>query len=271
MDYLQQTNLGRGLTKLIRNINHGADGEQIGEDLFGVADLLRSNQPLARAITDPSRTEADRKKLAHDLFADHLAHAALQSVYDLVGDRWTRPDDLATTLAVLGLDAYILAAVQDKESSTLAYQLIEASELIKDNRELRIQLSDLSDGTPEERSALAMKVFHGHVSPIAERLIGRAAASSDYGRILQTLRSYADRAAELDGKRLVVATTANPLTDAQIKRMEELASRRFNEPVELVPIVDSHMLGGFKMDGGERFVDTSIRTDIAAAREVLTR
>lgn len=271
MDYLQQTNLGRGLHGLINNINHGADGEQIGEDLFGVADLLRSNEPLARAITDPSRTDTDRRSLARDLFADVLSNAAMQSVYDLVGDRWTRPEDLATTLSVLGLDAYILAAVQDKESDTLASQLIGAGEVIKEDRELRIQLSDLGDGTSTDRSKLAMKIFHGHVSPIAERLIGRAAASSDYGRLLQTLRSYADRAAELNGKRLVVATTAKPLSEAQVKRMEELASRRWNTAVELVPIIDPHMLGGFKMDSGDTFVDTSIRTDIAAARAVLTR
>lgn len=271
MDYMQQTNLSRGLSDLIRRINLGADGTQIGEDLFGVADLLRKDHALASALTDPGRDASDRQGLARKIFEPVLCTGAMQSFYDLVGDNWSRERDLSATTARLGLDAYMLAAVHRDKVSTVAEELVLASMLISENRDLRIQLSDLGEGSAEERSALAKKVFHGHVSPITERLIMRAAFTSDYGRLLETLRAYADRSAQLDGNHLVIVTSAEPLSDEQRARMLDLARRRWNEPVELVAVTDPNMLGGFKLDGGDRAVDTSIRTNIAAARAALTR
>ncbi len=259
---------------LVKAINDGVDGQQIGEDLFGAADLLREDKKLARALTDPGRDAAARQQLATDVFKPAISTQALNLVVDLTGDHWSKVGSLADAVEELGLDSYILAydkAADGDPATVLAQELVDASLLIAASRDLRIQLSELGQGNRADRAALARKVFHGQVSPIAERLLARAAYSSHFGRILQTVRSYAERAAIFSGGRLVVATTSEPLTDDQYLRLGRLAERRWDTKVQMVRTTDPQMLGGFRLEAGSESVDTSIRTDIAAARAALTR
>ncbi len=266
----QQSHLAKARDILHQLVERDGSGQETGEQLFAVADLFHSNRNLLRALTDAGREPEDRKELAGSLLAGKVTATTLEVVEALVGAHWSHPEELVNTTALLGLDAYVLAADAEEEPD-LSQQLVDVYTLIASNRDLRIQLSDIGDGDVSQRVALARSIFAGHVSPIALDLISRAVKRSTLGHLVQALRLMASRAAELNGLLLVICTTAQPLSEEQAERMNQLAARKWGQPVDLALVVDPAVVGGFRLDGGEEAIDTTVRSDIASARLALVR
>ena len=266
----QQSNLQAARDLLHRDIKIGPQGEAVGAELFGVYDTLSQNRRLLRALTDPGRTPVDRVNLAESVFSARVGSVTMAVISLLVGQHWGHQDQLGTTIRELGMDAYVLAEDYEKNPD-LSQQLVDAYALIASNRDLRIQLSDLGEGDADQRAALAGKIFEGHVSPIAQKLIMRAAHDVRYGHLVQLLRRMAARASDMNGRALVVCSTARPLTEAQATRMASLAERKWGRPVDMAQVVDPSLIGGFRLDIGEESIDTSIRTDITMARLAMAK
>lgn len=267
----QRDRFARARQMLVDSINSGGDGAQIGEDLFGASDLLESDHALREALTDPSRDTRAKQQLIESVFGSRISGAAVEVMGALVALHWSSSRHFARAVGDMGLESCILMAMHGDEYDSLCQQLVDAMTLLSENRELRVQLSDIGEGSPKDRAALARKIFHGHVSHIAERLIVRAAFHAHYGHLVRTLRDYAERAAQATEKRLVIAYTAEPLTEEQYYRMAALAARRWDSAVLLTTVVQPSVIGGFLLDAGEQSVDTTVKTDIAAARLALVR
>lgn len=266
----QRSNLKAAETLLHQNIRDGAEGEEAGGDLIGIYDVLVDNVRLARALTDAGREPEERKALAVSLFGPRVGEVALKVIGLAATQHWSHSHQLTDAMRELALDSFVLAESLEGESD-LSQQLVDAYALIARNRELRIQLSDLGEGDPKQRAELAGKIFEGHVSPIALRLIKRAAHDARYGHLVQFLRRVATHAAQMNGRMLVICTTARPLTEEQAKRMAELAERKWGRPVDMAQLVDPSILGGFRLDAGEEAIDTSVRTDLSLARLALVK
>ncbi len=266
----QQSNLKAARGLLSREISKGPQGEEVGRDLFGIYDVLSANRRLLRGLTDPGHSPEARGGLAAKVFAGKVSPTTAHVVELMARQHWGHPEELTSTVRELGMDAYVLA--EDYEGlPELSQQLVDAYALIAGNRDLRIELSDIGQGDPKERAELAERIFEGHVSPIATKLIKRAAHDVRYGHLVQLLRRMAARASDMNGRMLVVCTTAKPLTKAQATRMASLAERKWGRPVDLAQIVNPDLMGGFRLDSGQEAIDTSIRSDIRLARLALTK
>lgn len=266
----QQSNLGAGQKFLHAAIRGGAEGEAVADDLMAVHDVLVANRALVRALTDVGRSASAREHLASQVFASHVDELSAQLLELMVGLHWTKSADLPLTIRELGLDAAVLAEDFEKKPD-VSQQLVEACALIMSNQELRLQLSDLGRGTPAERAALADRIFAGHVSPITQKLIRRAARDVEYGHLVEFLSDTARRAAELNGQLLVICTSARPLSDEQAQRMTRLSELTWGRRVDLAQLVDPSLIGGFRLVAGDEAIDTTIRNDIALARTALAR
>ncbi len=88
----------------------GTDAMRVAEDFFGLADLFKENTRLARALTDPARSLADKQSLAKEAFASHVTTATMTVVNLVVADHWRHPADVADTLEVLGILGVLNAA-----------------------------------------------------------------------------------------------------------------------------------------------------------------
>lgn len=270
MSSQQQKNFAAARGVLEQQLKAGADPEKLGADLFAASDLLRDNQNLLRALTDPGRDREARKKLAKAVFSGHVDKAALAVIEDSAGEHWHRPDGLASELGNLGITAYVYAARDTAGVDLLCQQLVDVIGVVARNRDLRVDLSDLGQGTPEQRAELACTIFKSHLAPETAALVRRAVATTQYGELIQKLRHYAEIAAWLDDKKLVIATSATPLSKEQETRLTYLASKRWDSPVLMTWGVDADLVGGFRLDMGNQAVDTSVRSDLQQARLILT-
>lgn len=270
MSQEQQTNFASGRGVLDEQLEAGADPGTLGAQLFAASDSLRENLSLLRALTDAGRDSEARQDLAAAVFGPHVGEPTLTVIKKSVGRHWLRPDALAAELGELGLAAYVAEANDSSGVDALCQQLVDVIGVVSRNRDLRVDLSDLGVGSPDQRAELACKIFKDHLDTPARALVRRAVFTTQYGELIQKLRKYAETAAWLMGKKLVVAASAAPLSEKQKTRLTYLASKRWNTPVLMTWDVDPDLVGGFRLDMGEEAVDTSVRSDLQEARLALT-
>ncbi len=85
-------------SSLVDRLQGGADASRIGEDLFSVSSLLRTEASLRRVATDASLEAAAKKSLVDGLLSAKVDPVALELISDAVGRRWTVARDLADAL-----------------------------------------------------------------------------------------------------------------------------------------------------------------------------
>ena len=88
-----------------------ADAAKFASDLFAVLSALDSSAPLRRALTDASRSGADKSTLAANLFAKSLGESVVDLVAALTALKWSKPSDFANAIEQLAIEAEASAAV----------------------------------------------------------------------------------------------------------------------------------------------------------------
>ena len=118
----------------------GDERMKVAEDLFGVADFLRTNSSVQRALTDPSREQSDKDALADRLFAPVVSAVSIQCLHDLVAGHWSRPRDIVHAVEEAGCDAVLLSAQFDGVLEETEAQLVAVSVFLQSHRDLRNEL-----------------------------------------------------------------------------------------------------------------------------------
>ena len=113
----------------------------LGTDLFAVADVLRSEGALRRALTDAAAPAEAKVALARGLFEGKVGAPALDLLAEAVTLRWVASRDLADALEHLGVAA-LARSVGQRNAERLSDELFVVAQLVEENADLRIALSD---------------------------------------------------------------------------------------------------------------------------------
>ena len=151
----------------------------------------------------------------------------------------------------------------------MEHELIAVVDLLRANRELRIQLSDLNGDSSAARADLAQRIFSAHLDERTMRLLRRSVGRSPHGHLVHTLRDLASEAARLRQRTLVSVESATELTPAQYERLAAIMARRVGRDVSIAVTVNPALVGGLKMSVGTEAVDASLATRIAHLRRTL--
>ena len=244
----------------------GTDPMRVAEDFFGLADLFKENTRLARAVTDPARSVADKQGLTSSAFASHVTAATLSVVKAVVADHWRHPADVADTLEVLGILGVLNAAGAQGALEQVREELFQVRYFLAHHREVRVRLSDKSKGDAHERGDVASKLFAERVSTWTMRLVRRAVGRSNHGRLLYNLRRYAQWAATMQDRLFVTVAT---MSEAQVERLRSILSKRYGTDVDLAISIDPEVVGGFRLRAGMTAIDASLASRISAARDAI--
>ncbi|MCD4549646.1 MULTISPECIES: ATP synthase F1 subunit delta [unclassified Schaalia] len=245
------------------------DVMRLAEDLFGVADILRADSRLRRALSDPARTVSDKEDLVSHAFARSVESSTCCVLNSMSAVHWSQPDVLPDITEMCGIYVTLMAAKRADALETVENELLRVQEILSDNRQLRMSLSDMGTGTAHERAELAHAIFHAHLSPYTMRLIRRAVGRTVHGRLLSKLRMYAETAALVDTRVLVTVDVAAPLSPEQAARLRKVMSERLKSDVTLAVTVDPQVMGGFRLRAGNESVDATISARLTELRRAL--
>jgi F-type H+-transporting ATPase subunit delta len=243
-----------------------ADAATVGEELFAVASVVRSEAGLRRVVTDIS-TDGDAKAgLVRGIFGDKLSPATLDVVTDAVRRRWTATRDLADTLEHLGVVAVVRSA-GDADAERLADEIFAVGRLVEENPDLRSALADPARSQADRRSLVA-GLLDGRALPSTVALARQALAGS-YRSVSVALEEYSKVAAAVHDERVAKVRVAQPLTDAEHGRLEQALSQQYGRDVHLNVVVEPGLLGGMRVEIGDDVIDGTVAGRLDEARRKL--
>jgi F-type H+-transporting ATPase subunit delta len=118
----------------------------------------------------------------------------------------------------------------------------------------------------EQRMALVSDLFDGREATNLAKLLIESNRIREVGAIAEDFQRLADEAA---GRVRATVTTAVELSSKDRDRVEHELSRRLGKEVRLDALVDPTILGGLKLQYGDRLVDASVATRLQQLRRRL--
>jgi F-type H+-transporting ATPase subunit delta len=253
------------LTDQVRSVRTLADAEVLGDELFSVAVLLRSDPALRRVATDASLPAEVKQGLVSELLSGKVGERTLGIVTDAVARRWTAQRDLPDSLERLSEIALVRSV--GAKADQLADELFGVAQSLKSNPELRDALANPGRSV-EDRVQLVDTIFAGKVLPATVTLTKQALAGS-YRTVGAALQVYREVAAQVAGERVATIRVAEPLTDADRTRLQQALAKQYGRDVHINEVVDPDVLGGVRVELGDDVIDGTIANRIDDARRRL--
>ena len=118
----------------------------------------------------------------------------------------------------------------------------------------------------EQRMAIVSDLFDGSEATNLAKLLIESDRVRDVGAIADEFQRLADEAA---GRVRATVTTAVELSSNDRDRVAEELSKRLGREIHLDVLVDPAILGGLKLQYGDRLVDASVATRLQQLRRRL--
>lgn len=265
----QQVNRNEAQAVLETEMVSGADTNAIAEELFGVADLLDSNERVARSLTDPSRSADDKVHLAKELLSQRVQLGTLKVIEKLVSLHWRQTEVLVQTLERLAIHAVLEDAFRTDQLWQVEQELRVVYDLFRESRDLRNAVASSYLGSSQQRAEFISGILDGKVLPVTKRLVMRAVQRTQSGRVLSILMDYAYGAVHLRGQYLYTVSSAQPLSEVQFARLHDLLQKKMNKPIVLTQRVDPDLIGGFRVTSANHVVEASVLTGLLSLRQML--
>jgi F-type H+-transporting ATPase subunit delta len=237
----------------------------LGDELFTVSCLLRSEAGLRRFATDVSLAPETRQGMVTTVFEKRLGASALELLSEAVARRWTLARDLPDALERLSEIAVVKSA--GDKGDQLTDELFSLARIINGNPDLRSALSDPAR-TVEDKAALLDTLLDKTALPATVTLAKQALAGS-YHTVTLALATYREVAAATQGEAVATVRVARPLPKADRKRLGDILTRQYGTTVHLNVVVDPDVLGGIRVEIGDEIIDGTIASRLDEARRVL--
>jgi F-type H+-transporting ATPase subunit delta len=246
-------------------VSDAADPAKVGDDLFSVVAILRSEPSLRRVVTDVSLPARAKSDLVREILGGKIHDGALAVVVTAVERRWTAARDLADALEQLGVVAIVRSAANDSER--LADELFAFGQLVKDVPELRDALSDPARSIEDKRS-LVRGLLEGKALPATIRLVEQALTGT-HRTVGVAISEYQRVAAEVHGEGVATVRVASPLSDTELRRLGDSLAQQYGRPVHLNVVVSPEVIGGVRVEIGDDVIDGTVSSRLDEARRKL--
>ena len=245
----------------------GAEKEAatLGEELFGVAAVLRDQPGLRRVLTDSSVAAEAKAGLAEQVFGSAVAEQTMGVVAAASGHRWTASSDLIEALEELATICTVRAG--GKEADRISDELFAVRRLVHDSPELREALADPSRSVADKRGLLR-GLLESQLMPATMRLVEQAVAGHD-GPMVGALALYQRRAAAVLDQVVATVHTARPLDDEVRKRLTDALGRQYDARVHVDEVVEPDLVGGIRIEIGDDVIDGTVQSRLEDARRQL--
>jgi len=253
------------LTKLGARTSTLEEGATLGSQLFGVADVVRRDVALRRALTDGSVEGESKAGLARAVFGKALDEPALDLVADAASRRWIAGSDLPYALERVAVAATVRSA--GARGKQVGDELFAVLQLIEGSSTLRDALADPSR-TAQDRSELLLGLLEGKTLPATKMLVGQA-VTRQAGTVEAALEEYLGLAAEALEERVATVHTAKELSADEQQRLAAALGQQYGTEVQLHVVVDPGLIGGLRVEIGDDVIDGTVASRLDEARRRL--
>jgi F-type H+-transporting ATPase subunit delta len=245
----------------------GDAASALSNDLFAVVNALGQNVALRRAITDPSRSAADKAGLLKQLFGSRISDTALNIANSAVYNRWSSPSDLLISLEQIAIQAEAGAANSRGELDKLEDEIFTFGRVLAANQDLRNTLNGNPDAVVEKRALVnnvlksATTSTKSLVSQIVNGLWGR--------NIESALSDIANATAE--HRSLIVAhvQSAIDLSADQKTKLASALSAQIGQAVRINLETNPKVVGGVSIRFRDELIDGTVISRMAEASQAL--
>jgi F-type H+-transporting ATPase subunit delta len=237
---------------------------QVGEDLFGLAEVLRTTPSLRRVVTDASVETPAKVQLVRGLFEDKVDAISLDLLTTAVGLRWTVTRHLPDVLEHLGVVATVRSA---PEAGRVADELFAFDQLIVENPDLRGTLSDPAR-TVGDKAALLRGLLENRTLAATARLIEQS-LNGTHRTASVAIQEYQKVAAAVHGESVAVVRVARELPDSELERLRTALTAQYGRDLHLNVVVEPELIGGLRVEIGDDVIDGTVVSRLHDARRRL--
>lgn len=138
----------------------------------------------------------------------------------------------------------------------------EFARLVRESEELSRLAQTPAVGREEKTQALTAIAEAGGVNPLLVKFLGTMASNGRARDIPGAQAAFDEIYARQRGVKRAVATTAEPMSEAQRERVRGILARTVGGEVDLTETVDEDIIGGIQLRIGSKLVDASLAAKI---------
>jgi len=247
----------------------------LAQELFDFLGTLDSSAGLRRALTDPSRSAADKSALAMQLVHGKVSAQAESVVSKLVASRWSDARDLGDALETLA--ATVAIAVAENRAAAAASGIAGLEQLENDlfvfnrtveaSHELQAALAE-PQASGAAKAELALKLVPS-AGEEARLLISQAVRNPRGVKATKLVERFATLAAARQERWIATVAVSRPLTQQQTDRMQVGLNALYGRELKVNITVDPTLIGGVRVKVGDEVVDASVITRLGELRRQL--
>jgi F-type H+-transporting ATPase subunit delta len=229
----------------------------LGFELESVADLMLTQVPLRRTLSENTLSEDARAHIAGRLLSGKIGEPALGVVQFAVRQHWSSSRDLQEAIRRVSRTAMFRKAERTGELDEVEDQLFRFSRIVDASPELSVILDDPT-ADPAARSALVDRLLTGRAHPLVTELVDALARDTAGRSFTHGVRELVDQAAQRREKIVAIVKTARALTAEQTTRLVSALGRIYGREVSAHVEVDPAVIGGIRVQVGDEVIDGTV-------------
>lgn len=153
-------------------------------------------------------------------------------------------------------------ADEGKALDAVAEDLVTLQKALGDSEDMkRLVRSPVLD-RDEQWKAMAALLDKMGANDLTKKFLGVVTANRRLFALSGIIRAYLEELASRRGEVTADVVSAHPLSDAQVKALEDALKKALGGKVAIAPRVDPKILGGLIVKVGSRMIDSSLRTQL---------
>ncbi|MGH3794911.1 MAG: F0F1 ATP synthase subunit delta [Pseudonocardiaceae bacterium] len=246
------------------------DLERLGTELGSVAMVFGHETVIRRHLADSSAPVGTRRAMVEALLRGKVSRLTLETLYDVVTQRWSRPLDLVDGLEELARQSLLALAERDESLSDVEDELFRFGRILAAEPSLAILLSDESAAV-QRRLALLDTVLAGRTRSVTRLLLEQAVRALRRRHLEEIVEELVDRAAARRERSVAHVSAGGPLSQRQEQRLLDALGQVYQRSISLKVELDPELLGGLVIRVGDEVIDGSIAGRLQKAYQCLPR
>ncbi len=238
----------------------------LSNELVAVDGLLEREPILARHLADATGQVDAKKQMLQRILGGQVGSTTLDLLDTAASVRWSKTGDFAGALAHVARLSLLAKAEREGQADEVAEQLFRFGRILDSQPQLTTLLSDYS--TPAAgRVALLRGVLDraSGTNQTAAALLTHTVELLHGERADEAVHDLAELAVARRGEIVAQVDAAADLSDGQRRRLTDVLTRIYHNPVSVQINVDPSLLGGLAVSVGDEVIDGTLSSRLEAA------